>query len=247
MFLRFFLLLTSSISLLCFSHPEANPSPCASPLSFLPSLPTKTILRFPGIPPLRHFMIHTEKGQEYVSLSFPDAAPFKNLLDQLNQGRVLPLKGRGEAHITLITPPEYVEIQKLLGDKMPLLLGDLRQAATNLDLETISLEVKGLGTATPSPEIAQKKKMLGAETFFLVIHSDVLLEFRKRTQEAVEKQGGDPSSLQLGETKNFSPHITIGFTHTDLFPGVHGSAEQINKKRVNPHFELQYSSKRKPH
>lgn len=139
--------------------------------------------------------------KNYVSLDL-EYPTYKKLYDQLIK-KVGPLKNRGEAHVTLITPPEY----KILTET----------AGTQLTPEKIHTFFKN---AAPSEKdftklcIGQgnlKKDKKTLKTYFVVIKSDRLRKLREElfVQSGLNKNQFDPDL--------FFPHITLGFTDRDLY------------------------------
>ena len=117
------------------------------------------------------------------------------------------LKHRGEAHITVITPPEYWE-----GLRKHLTMGEIEAIAQKLNIQTSDYVPRCVGVGA----ISEKGKTL--KTFYVVVESKSLLEIREAVRKAYEikaQKAGDlaPSKFM---PKAFYPHLTIGFTERDL-------------------------------
>ena len=105
------------------------------------------------------------------------------------------LETRGEAHITLITPPEF----KVLVKKIPAEI--LHQMADKFIKTTPSFEHVCLGLG---------EKFGAGKTYFVVIKSADLLAFRASLAHVSKLP------VTAFDPANFYPHVTIGFTQRDL-------------------------------
>lgn len=131
--------------------------------------------------------------------SFELAYPYyKALLNKLEVRKKLVLNNRGEAHITLITPPEYaILLTKIPRETLERLIDEFLK--TTPRFEHICLGTVSLKTAVKS-----------SQTYFVVISSPELFKFRKSiaTLSGLKPKQFDPEA--------FYPHITLGFTNSDL-------------------------------
>jgi 2'-5' RNA ligase len=107
---------------------------------------------------------------------------------------------RSEAHITVITPPEYEQIK----DKIHI---DEIHAIVQDTLQGTSFELICLGKG--SAEIDDSLE----DTFFIVVRSNELLEVRRQIAERFLIRGGNSSSF---DPETYYPHITVGYTKRDL-------------------------------
>lgn len=135
--------------------------------------------------------------KNYVSLDL--AYPYyKLLLDKLEGRLKKPLKNRGEAHITLITPPEYqVLALKMKPERIHELANEFIEKnppITNVCLGHFQKNIAGAAN----------------HTYYVVIHSPELFSFRKQIAAAsgLSKAEFDPEL--------FYPHVTLGFTERDF-------------------------------
>jgi len=108
----------------------------------------------------------------------------------------------GEAHVTVITPPEFINVlsAKLTEE-------DINRIASEYNIQGADLKIMGLGSG---------KAVVGAEThetFFLIVDSLKLREIRHAIHSAFVKKGGNPSAF---DPSWYFPHITVGYTHSDV-------------------------------
>lgn len=138
-------------------------------------------------------------------------APVLNLRDQVNKALGLRLnflrnwENTGEAHITVITPPEYKGVlSKRLSMKR------IAAIASEEKIQESDLTIKGLGCG--------QKELHGTteQTFFIIVESANLLKIRTRIYEEYLKAGG---AKDAWNPDAYYPHITVGFTKRDLHEG----------------------------
>lgn len=108
----------------------------------------------------------------------------------------------GEAHVTTITPPEFVfALNKFIS------MNRINEIAKEEKIQSSDLNILGLGSAKRIIEGQEE------ETFFLIVDSLKLRSIRFKIHKEFVKNGGNPKDFDPGW---FFPHITIGFTKTDL-------------------------------
>ncbi|MCB9254818.1 MAG: hypothetical protein H6617_09065 [Bdellovibrionaceae bacterium] len=155
------------------------------------------------------FISHTGPGafDNALALNVP-YPPIRQLRSKIEEALGLPLdhfKGwnrEGEAHVTVITPPEYANILKPI-----LSMDDIHELAKALSIQQSDLKILGIGSG---------KKRIGENeesTFFLLVDSYKLRKLRLQIWRRYVKKGGKP---QDWDPTWFFPHVTIGFTKTDL-------------------------------
>lgn len=108
---------------------------------------------------------------------------------------------QGEAHVTVITPPDFNILSELLT------IQEIEAIALNEDIQSSDLEILGIGSG---------KKLVNnenRETFFLIVESAKLRKIRLLIYKKFIAKGGDPKAW---DPTWFFPHITIGFTHSDI-------------------------------
>ncbi len=108
----------------------------------------------------------------------------------------------GEAHVTVITPPEYHNILSRY-----LTMEDIEAIAQANQIQSADLVIQGIGSG--------RKLIQGntEETYFLIIESSKLRSIRQVIWEEYVSRGGSPSDWDPG---HFYPHVTIGLTKQDL-------------------------------
>ncbi len=108
----------------------------------------------------------------------------------------------GEAHITTITPPEFVNSLST-----HISMKRIHEIAENENIQFADLKFLGVGSG--------KKLINGKEeqTFFIIVDSFKLREIRFKIYQEFIKNGGDAHAF---DPTWFFPHITIGYTLRDL-------------------------------
>jgi hypothetical protein len=154
--------------------------------------------------------------KNYVSLDL-DYSEYKSIYDKLVK-KVGPLKNRGEAHVTLITPPEFKVLTASPGTKLTpeKIHAFFKNAApSEKDFSKICI---GRGLL--------KKGQSELKTYYVVLKSDRL---RKLREELSAESGLSPQQF---DPDLFFPHITLGFTERDLFyeDGVIKTAKSCSPK-----------------
>lgn len=127
-----------------------------------------------------------EDKESYLGITVPHDL-IQPLQTQIESKFNLSLKTRRESHITVITPPEL----KILKSKY--------STQELLDLTGGFSDIEALCVAS-----YEDTEDSTSQTFFVVIKSESLLEYRKKIPDL--------------ENSPFHPHITIGFTQKDLYP-----------------------------
>jgi len=108
------------------------------------------------------------------------------------------LKNRGEAHVTVVTPPEYDGVLKGF---VP--IERIHQLAEHMAIQDMDLDVVCLGSGRAGDD----------EVFFTVVRSEGLVALRQEVERRYLKAGGTPGRF---DARAFYPHITVGFTKRDL-------------------------------
>lgn len=129
-------------------------------------------------------------------------APIADLLSKIEHDESLKLKSRGEAHITIITPPEFQALKSHLS------LAQIEKAFKK-DIEKSKFEVKCLGRGE---KIINGKN---EQVFYIVVSSPEIFNIRENIHALFVKKGGKSADF---DPKAFYPHITVGFTERDLHP-----------------------------
>ena len=131
-------------------------------------------------------------------------APVKSTRDMLSAYLHYPLRfftdwnKDGEAHITVITPPEYTNVIKKFVS-----IERIEEIALQNYIQTSDLKVLGLGRGVVN--INDKEE----ETYFIIMKSKNLLKIRQQIYEEFIKNGGDKYAW---DPNHFHPHITVGYS-----------------------------------
>jgi hypothetical protein len=132
----------------------------------------------------------------WLGLQLPPEAfiDFKQRLE-LAKG---PLRSRGEAHITVLTPPEF----QSFNGKIPMTQIEKRVRGV-VQSARWSVICLGQGTAKADPKL---------KTYFVVVESPDLLAVRRVIKNMAERRGTGAEF----NPEAYAPHITIAFTERDL-------------------------------
>ena len=161
------------------------------------------------------FLAHQGSGafDNYLAMNLlysPAEALWKSLEKQLG----VSLKNRGEADITVISPPEFSSVLSKV-----LTMQEINKIAQSMNIQNARFTPLCLGRA---------QVMLGEkleQTYYVVVGSEDLLNIRRAVFEAYQAKGGEPS---LWDPLHFYPHITIGFTKQDFHEETNGVRKGIN-------------------
>ncbi len=146
------------------------------------------------------FLSHTGAGkyQSYLAQNVP-YEPIRALRDTLERVHGVALKHRGEAHITVITPPEFERLASVLS------IEEINTMAAPV-IQSLRFNLECVGQTTS--ELNAEK----ARTFYLVVKSPDIMELRLKIASEYRSRGGKPPAFLT----DYHPHITTGFTHRDL-------------------------------
>lgn len=136
-----------------------------------------------------------------MTLPYP---PMADLLNQVRRWEGIPLRNRGEAHITVVTPVEFWNALKPHG----ITVQAMDELAREMNIQASRFDVLCLGRGAVKIHGKLEK------TYYVVVRSDDLIRIRKKIQELLVSQGGKPEDF---EPLNYFPHITLGFTKRDLY------------------------------
>lgn len=155
-------------------------------------------------------------------------APVKAVRDQLSTDLNFQLKyftgwnADGEAHVTVITPPEYDNYLKPY-----ISMKRIEELAKQADIQKSVVDILGIGSG--EAVIDGKKE----QTYFLIAYSDELQNLRYKIYDEYVKNGGPKDAW---DPAHFYPHITIGYTLRDLFEA-DGVIKDVNHS-LDTRFEL---------
>lgn len=143
------------------------------------------------------------KWKNYLIQDLP-FQPIRHLRIQVEQHFGVDLSAasaRGdEAHITIVTPPEYWGLHPYIS--MTEILERFGERVQKLKFRVLSL---GEGRLVID----------GVEerAYFIIVEANEMLELRREISEIVINRGG---SIQDFDPDQFFPHITVGFTRRDI-------------------------------
>lgn len=162
------------------------------------------------------FIFHTDNHPygSYIIQYLP-YQPVNDFFNDLEKKLNKPLKNRGEAHITIITPVEYNQVLKPFVS-----IQEISELAVKMDIQNWKFKILGLG------EAQAKLDGVDNQTYFLIVKSKKALEFRNKVFNLYVKNGGHASRF---DPFNFYSHITVGFTKRDLYES-DGVIKGINSK-----------------
>lgn len=128
-------------------------------------------------------------------------APVKEIFNSLSKDIPHKLKTRGEAHITVLTPPEFYNIKDYIT------IDRINEIALEENIQRSDIDICCIGRG--SKNIDNNNEY----TYFIVVKSYNLIRIRQRILNEIIKNGG---SLSLFDPYEFYSHITLGFTKRDL-------------------------------
>jgi hypothetical protein len=134
----------------------------------------------------------------YVSLDL-EYPRYKNILEQLVK-KVGPLQNRGEAHITVITPPEFTKLTDPVFSKLNAV--EIHNLFNNAQINKNDFNEICIAEGS--------LKNTNLKTYFIVVQSEKILEFRRKIAHLAQ------TSKDKFDADLFFPHITLGFTERDL-------------------------------
>ena len=168
--------------------------------------------------------------QEFISHINPDAFYGTYLIQNVSYEPVLKIKNaiekikniqlisRGEAHITILTPPEFNKIKESYPDF------SMEQIESLYKDKIQNMSWKNLGIGVQK---GQNHKGEYSEVYYLVVHSKDLRELRYK----IQKDFDISNEVFNPELQDF--HVTIGFTNSDLH-NIDKSAKTLDKDLAMP-------------
>lgn len=147
------------------------------------------------------FIAHTGKQKygTYLAINLP-YAPVARLVKDIEITFGDKLISRGEAHITVITPPEYERLSAYLD------ISEIHTMfAATLQSTSFGIDCVGRSQAVLDGVIES--------TYYLVVDSTGLDDIRQQISRHYQLAGGPKPAF----AQPFHPHITIGFTRRDLY------------------------------
>ena len=139
--------------------------------------------------------------KNYVSMPLP-FAPFAQLFEQLSGSVPEKLISRGEAHVTVLTPPEFDQLKARMS------IDEINAIALALGIQNV--EVKPFCLGRGDAIIEGKRE----QTYYVVVAAEGLRKIRRAVAAEFVKRGGSAAAF---DSEHFHPHVTVGFTKRDLF------------------------------
>lgn len=128
----------------------------------------------------------------------------------------------GEAHITVISPPEFIDVlSKHLSED------EINSIARNFKIQSGGVQILGLG----SGKLPVGKET--HETYFVIVDSLTARRIRLAVHAAYVRKGGNPKDW---DPSWYFPHVTVGFTHADIHE--HQGLLKSVKHAWDPRFDL---------
>lgn len=153
------------------------------------------------------FQPHTAAGfGSYLVMNLNNSY-LKPLIAELNATNSFSLRTRAEAHITIISPPEFNFALNSV-----LTMEDINQIALEAEIQSSKFEIVCLAKQSQfDPKLSKRSAV-----FNLIVESPALLAIRNSIQARYEEKGGEASNF---DAQRFYPHITLAFEeHGDWFP-----------------------------
>ena len=156
--------------------------------------------------------------ENYLSLAIP-FAPVKAVHAELESRLALKLVNRGEAHVTIISPPEFEKLSAKLTMK------ELNAIAARRKVQESDLDLICVGEG--KARVGERED----RTYYLVVRSRALKDLRGEIEKLFRSRGGDARAFVAAE---FHPHITVGFTTADLH-----AHQGVIKSEASCRFDIQ--------
>jgi 2'-5' RNA ligase len=160
----------------------------------------KVVLIDPDIYKKVPFIDNSKNQTPYLVMNV-NHDPLPSIRKHIESQDKVTLAHRGEAHITVITPPEFEQLKSALTMEL------INEVAILNRIQEMPYEIICIGKGTKSED---GKKLT---TYFIVVDAPELVSFRHTIAALYKSRGGTTSDFNPDE---FYPHITIGFEGRDL-------------------------------
>ncbi|KAF8980301.1 hypothetical protein BGZ46_004376 [Entomortierella lignicola] len=167
----------------------------------------KRVLQTSKVPFIPH--TGTELFTNWVGLNvdFKYVKPVFNVVNSTHALSNGTLISRGESHVTIILPTEYDTILHPAG----VTIEELNAIATHKNaLQRSKFELECLGRV----QVTTKDNVFQQSVQIILKNYKDLISYRQQVFKLFVKKGGNPA---LFDAENFTPHITLGFKHRDIF------------------------------
>ncbi|CEG75211.1 hypothetical protein RMATCC62417_10294 [Rhizopus microsporus] len=147
------------------------------------------------------FVEHPAGNNSWLGMSV-DFKYIKPVFEELNSTAV-PLLNRGESHITVVSPPEFAVLASA-----GVTIEQVNDIARKNKIQSSKLKIVCLGKEDVT--INNIRKIV----YQIIVKSDDLVKIRREIFKLyVQKKG----NTALFDPESFWPHITVGFTSSDVF------------------------------
>ncbi|KAI1316758.1 hypothetical protein EDD11_009496 [Mortierella claussenii] len=173
-----------------------------------PIIISKKVLQTSKVPFIPHNGTALFTNWIGLNVDFQYVKPIFNLVNTtqaLGNGTLI---SRGESHITIILPTEYDQILHPAG----VTIEELNALATHKNrLQRSKFELECLGRV----QVVSKPDGVFQQSLQIILKNyRDLIRYREDVFKLFVKKGGNPA---LFDAENFTPHITLGFKHRDIF------------------------------
>ncbi|CAO3700796.1 unnamed protein product [Rhizopus microsporus] len=146
-------------------------------------------------------LIHQKGNDSWLGMSI-DFKYIKPVFEELNS-TATPLLNRGESHITIISPPEFAVLASA-----GVTIEQVNDIARKNKIQSSKFKIVCLGKE--DVVINNVRKIV----YQIIIKSEDLVKIRREIFKLyVQKKG----NTALFDPESFWPHITVGFTSSDVF------------------------------
>lgn len=186
------LVLLLSLAIASCRHTETNSAPSSQ---------ASTVLRIDPEVLATHKLDWTAKSN-YVEMKIP-YEPIAQVKKEVESREGVTLQSRGEAHITVVTPPEMTVLRTRLS------LEQINGFMEKANLQKIPVQLNCLGRG----QIKQGDRRLA--TYYVLVQAPGILQVREKLRQLFVGAGGDRQAFQ---PERIRLHITVGYTERDLHP-----------------------------
>ncbi|KAJ2391505.1 hypothetical protein GGI23_005404 [Coemansia sp. RSA 2559] len=139
--------------------------------------------------------------------------PFKDLFEAISATTNTTIYSRGEAHITVITPPEFERVLKPAG----VTIKEIEAIALGSGIQDARLSPVCVGRFNGTLPNPITEDDMGSFLLYSLVVADMhddLLAIRRKVFKLYREKGGQGA---LFHPEAFWPHVTLGFDRRDLF------------------------------
>lgn len=133
----------------------------------------------------------------YLTLDFP-VEPFEHAKLDVEERLGVKLESRGDAHITIVTPPEYKNLSKILNPE------EIREIFLKEAEQSRFIRPVCIGKGESKKD----------QTWFVVVEVTSVGRAREALNKLYIERGGSQNDFSATD---FYPHVTLGFNSRDLY------------------------------